>query len=379
MEEPLRILIVDDDTGERKQVTSALQEAGLALRCIVARSAGDAVEACQRSTFDCAIVDYHLTGEDGLSSLKTLHTLFPYMALIMITGHGDESVATEAMKVGALDYLPKKNLDAKSIRRSVENAVVKAKLLKTVAEQREDLEVFSQVLVHDLKGPIHNLLFMAALIEDGIKQAIAEGFAPGQLEEIGSYFPSLGRSIKRMDTLIETVYRYTTAQAEVEFRPVAMNEVAADALDNLKQTIRDRRAQVTCGDLPVVSGSPQLVQLLQNLIANAIKYCDDVPQIAIDATLLEDGLWQFTVQDNGIGIPEQSYKQVFEPFQRLHAIGKYEGAGLGLATCRKIVERHGGTISCISKPGGGTTFFFTLHRVGSEWKVPPPAWAVEIA
>jgi signal transduction histidine kinase len=91
--------------------------------------------------------------------------------------------------------------------------------------------------------------------------------------------------------------------------------------------------------------------------------------VNVSATLLGNGLWQFLVKDNGIGIPEQSYKQVFEPFSRLHGIGKYEGTGLGLATCKKIVERHGGTISCESEIGQGTTFCFTLHEAEAGMSV----------
>jgi signal transduction histidine kinase len=374
----LNILIVDDDDGDRDQVRRALTQSTLKVRCSDAASIHDAVEACERSAFDCAIVDYRLTGEDGLSGLKTLHASFPHMALIMITGQGDELVATAAMKVGALDYLSKNQLGSESILRSVENAVEKAKLLRTIAEQREDLEVFSQVLVHDLKGPINGLLSMASLIDESIQQGVAEGLPPGRLEEISSYCPSLLRSVRRMDRLIDTLYSYTTAQAQVEFRPLAMREVMIDALGNLEQIIQSRGALVTYDELPTISGSPQLVQLMQNLIGNGIKYCDaEVPLVHVSAIRVGPDLWQFKVKDNGIGIPEEHYRQIFEPFQRLHGVGKYEGTGLGLATCKKIVARHGGTLSCVSENGQGTTFCFTLHGSEAEGRVDKPTWDVE--
>lgn len=378
MDDSLNILIVDDDDGDRKQVRRALTEAALKVRCSDAASIHDAVESCERSAFDCVMVDYRLTGQDGLSGLKTLHARFPYVALIMITGHGDELVATEAMKVGALDYLSKKNLDAKSIRRSVENAVEKANLLRTVAEQREDLEVFSRVLVHDLKSPIQNLLSMAVQIEDGIQAGAAQGLPSGRLEKIASYCRRLRMTAKRTEALIDTLYMYTTSQADVVLKLLPMSEVMVGALSNLEQIIRDRGAQVTYDELPTVSGSPQLVQLMQNLIGNGIKYCDaEVPLVHVSDIRLGPDLWQFMVKDNGIGIPEQSYKQVFEPFQRLHGNDKYDGTGLGLATCKKIVERHGGTISCESKIGQGTTFCFTLHGAEGEGRTDNPMLAIE--
>ncbi len=141
-----------------------------------------------------------------------------------------------------------------------------------------------------------------------------------------------------------------------------MRDVMMDTLANLEELIRKRGAQVTYGELPRVSGTPQLGQLLQNLIGNGIKYCEtEIPLVNVTASPLDGNIWQFAVKDNGIGIPEKNYLEVFEPFHRLRSEAKYEGTGLGLATCKKIVERHGGVISCQSKEGHGTTFLFTLH------------------
>jgi signal transduction histidine kinase len=366
MRDALNVLIVDDDDGDRKLVRRGLTKSALQVRCSDAASIDEAVQACEGSAFDCAIVDYRLTGEDGLSGLKTLHSQFPHMALIMITGQGDELVATTAMKAGALDYLSKKQLDSESILRIVENAVEKANLQRTIDEQRGGLEVFSRVLVHDLKSPIGNLLSMAVRIEEDIRDSIqagaAQGLPSGRLEKTVRYCRHLRMSAKRMEALIDTLFLYTTSEAEVAFKHLSMNEVIVDALSNLEQIIQDRGAKITYDELPTVTGSPQLVQLMQNLIGNGIKYCEsEVPDVHVSATRLEPDLWQFTVKDNGIGIPEEFYRQIFEPFQRLHGDGQYEGTGLGLATCKMIVTRHGGTISCASEVGQGTTFSFTLH------------------
>ena len=350
----LNILLADDDDNDRKHIQRALKQSGLPCLCSEASTIEDALEACQAQAFDCAIVDYNLPGQDGLAGISALHQCLPYMAIIMITGLGDESVAVQAMQRGALDYLSKKNLDAEPIRRSIENAVAKASLLKTVAQQRNELEVFSRVLVHDLTSPIHSALGFAGLIEKNIHRS--------KPEEAALYCGKVIKGLKRMAALIETLRRYAISEEQVAFEPVEMHNVMIDTLANLEDLIRERGAKVTYGELPRVSGTPQLGQLLQNLIGNGIKYCEaEIPLVHVGAKPMDGDVWQFSVKDNGVGIPEKNYLEVFEPFHRLRSEAKYEGTGLGLATCKKIVERHGGAISCQSEEGQGTTFLFTLH------------------
>lgn len=356
LRKPLNILVVDDDDGDRAQLKRVLKQTGLPSTCTETSSINDALEACEKATFDCAIVDYRLPGQDGLAGVALLHQRYPYMALIMVTGQGDEAIATEAMRSGASDYIRKTQISVESIARSIENAVERAALVRKVAQQRNEMEVFGQVLVHDLKGPIFNLLMFADAIEKSIEE--------GKPEEAVPFCNALVRATTRMNSLIDALQQYTRAEQRVVFAPLEMRQVMIDTLGNLEHVIKERGARVTYGELPAVSGTPQLTQLMQNLIGNSIKYCEaETPLVHISAKLQGDNVWLFSVQDNGIGIPEKYAQQVFEPFHRLHGVGKYEGTGLGLATCKKIVERHDGTISCVSKEGQGTTFRFTLRGV----------------
>ena len=356
LRKPLNILVVDDDDGDRAQLKRVLKQTGLPSTCTETSSINDALEACEKATFDCAIVDYRLPGQDGLAGVALLHQRYPYMALIMVTGQGDEAIATEAMRSGASDYIRKTQISVESIARSIENAVERAALVRKVAHQRNEMEVFGQVLVHDLKGPIFNLLMFADAIEKSIEE--------GKPEEAVPFCNALVRATTRMNSLIDALQQYTRAEQRVVFAPLEMRQVMIDTLGNLEHVIKERGARVTYGELPAVSGTPQLTQLMQNLIGNSIKYCEaETPLVHISAKLQGDTVWLFSVQDNGIGIPEEYAQRVFEPFHRLHGVGKYEGTGLGLATCKKIVERHDGTISCVSKEGQGTTFRFTLRGV----------------
>jgi signal transduction histidine kinase len=352
----LSILIADDDEGDRKQVRRALGQAGLACECVEAASIEEAVDASRKHAFDCAFVDYRMPGHDGLQGITALHERRPDMPIIMATSQGDEMVATEAMKRGASDYIPKANINAESLRRVVENALEKAALRRKLAQQREELENFAAVLVHDLSAPIASIQIFARTIEEDLGAEIVDGH---EVIDCCHQLVGVGR---RAGALIDTLHEYTRADAQVAFEPVEMQEALDITLSNLNHAIRERGARVTQGELPAVLGNlPQLTQLLQNLISNSIKYCEaGPPTLHVVATRDRGDTWLFAVKDNGIGIAEKDYRRIFEPFKRLHGIGEYEGTGLGLATCKKIVERHGGTIWCESSGGDGTTFFFTL-------------------
>jgi len=350
----LHILIADDDEGDRRQIRRALQQSGLPCECVETAGIQYALAACEQTAFECAIIDFGAPGQDGLAGITTLHERFPHIAIIMSTGRGDEIIATEAMKRGASDYIPKAHISASSIGRSTKNAVEKVMLGRRIAQQREELENFARVMVHDLKSPVQSVEGFAFLIEESIRD--------GNPEDCVEYCRRITRAVQRMGVLIDTLHAYTKADERIDFEPVDMSQVMADTLCNLEHLIRKRGARVTHGELPSLPGSAvQLVQLLQNLIGNGIKYSQaEIPSVHVAARRHDGDAWMFTVKDNGIGISEKDREEVFKPFKRLHGVDQYEGTGLGLATCKKIVERHDGGIWCESKAGDGTTFFFTL-------------------
>jgi light-regulated signal transduction histidine kinase (bacteriophytochrome) len=150
-------------------------------------------------------------------------------------------------------------------------------------------------------------------------------------------------------------------KGELLKEPIDLHSVLHQTLSDLSRAIRESNAVITATPLPTVNGNPrQMGQLLQNLISNAIKYrSTQAPEIQIKA-VRQDRYWTISVQDNGIGIDPQFAERIFVIFQRLHAKDEYDGTGIGLAICKKIVERHGGRIWIESQLGKGTTFFFTL-------------------
>jgi signal transduction histidine kinase len=359
MKAPLRILLVDDDLGDARMIARAIRQSGLDAECTGAVDVAGGLAECVSRAFDCAIVDYQLPGQDGLEALLSFGTSCPFMPLVMSTGHGDEAIATEAMKRGASDYIRKNDITPSAIRRAIENAVEKVDLRRRLSDQQKELERFADVLVHDLRAPSSSIQTFLTYIK--------EDLLAGNMEMISQYCDFAIKAANRMDTLIATLYQYTRLVSDVSFEPVSMNTVLEGAIANLHTVIRARGAVITHSELPVVTGSaPLLEQLLQNLIGNGIKYCKrEVPQIHVHATPRDDGRWTFSVKDNGIGVPQEDRQRIFESFTRLHGVGEYEGTGLGLATCAKIVARHGGTIYCDSVEGEGTTFFFTLRSAAS--------------
>lgn len=174
----------------------------------------------------------------------------------------------------------------------------------------------------------------------------------------------------RMGRMIRDLLEYTRAASISGETPemVSLEGALEEALDNLQASIQEAGAIVTHDPLPVLRAEPvHLQQIFQNLLSNAIKYRgSQAPRIHIGA-VRKDGVWEFSVHDNGIGIEPRYKDQVFGLFKRLHSQGRYSGTGLGLAICKKLVERYNGRIWVESQPGAGSTFFFTLgHKEVSE-------------
>ena len=165
-----------------------------------------------------------------------------------------------------------------------------------------------------------------------------------------------------MQRLINDLLSYSRVSTQGDdFKPTDCAAVLDQTVANLGVAIEESGATVTRNGLPTVKGdATQLAQLLQNLVGNAIKFRGDRPPQVQVAAEVKDGEWMFSVQDNGIGIEPKHAERIFLIFQRLHGREKYSGTGIGLAVCKKIVERHGGRIWVESEPGQGSTFYFTI-------------------
>ena len=219
-----------------------------------------------------------------------------------------------------------------------------------------ELEAFAYVASHDLRQPLRVINSYLALLERSLK---------GHLDEESAELIGFARDgAQRMDRLIVDLLEYSRVGRKAQaFRPLPAAGLVDTALLNLQVALAEASATVTVdGPLPTVEGDEnELVRLFQNLIGNAVKYRtpDRAPVVAVGCAR-EDGRWVFHVRDNGIGIAPEHRERVFGIFQRLHRRDEYEGTGVGLAVCKKIVEHHGGAIWVDAAPGGGSTFRFSL-------------------
>ena len=228
---------------------------------------------------------------------------------------------------------------------------------KKLAFQLMELEQFAYITNHDLQEPLRTLTHFTQLITDDYSD---------KLDEDGKkYIEFIHNAGFRMKELVMDLLEYSLLGKEVALTLVDCNEIVGHVLADLEDSIGASRALITVQQLPVLPGFPTELRLLfQNLIMNAIKFQkkDVAPVINISVESQETE-WLFSVSDNGIGIDEKYNDKIFIIFQRLHNRSDYEGTGIGLAHCKKIVELHGGRIWVESKPGEGSSFRFTIHKI----------------
>src|ERR1700729_1708647 len=263
---------------------------------------------------------------------------------------------------------PLQNAEGTLVTAAIRNIGVRkdaeATLLQKVEElnrSNEELGQFAYIASHDLQEPLRMVASYTQLLSRRYK---------GKLDSDADEFIAFAvDGAGRMQRLIQDLLAFSRVGTKgKDLLETSSEEALQQALINLRGAIQESGALVTHDPLPsVLADEMQLVQLFQNLIGNAIKYQNPgVPKVHISATKNGGKQWTFAVKDNGLGIDPQYFERIFGMFQRLHKREEFAGTGIGLAICKKIVERHGGSISVESQPGEGSTFSFAL--AGSNGK-----------
>jgi PAS domain S-box-containing protein len=233
-----------------------------------------------------------------------------------------------------------------------------------LARSNTELEQFAYIASHDLREPLRKIKSYVELLAENYQ---------GQLDDTADkYITYVTDGATRMQALIADLLTYSrVGQGNLTLEPTDLGTVLEQTLGDLSVTIEENSALITADPLPTVrANAQQIAQLFLNLIGNAIKFQGKAtPKIEVKAEL-QECQWLIAVRDNGIGIKPQYAERIFEIFQRLHSREKYAGTGIGLAICRKIVERHGGRIWMESQLGLGTTFYFTLPASVRQPKTP---------
>jgi PAS domain S-box-containing protein len=256
---------------------------------------------------------------------------------------------------------------ARDITDQIAAKAASERLLARLTDSNTELERFAYVASHDMQEPVRMVM--------NFSQIVAAEYGD-MLDETGrQYLGIITGSATRMRDMVSDLLDYAKLGREsMNFTAVDLAEELSHVRENLGQLITESRAEINSDELPVVRGNPvQLMRLLQNLIANGIKFQPpgQTPKIHVSVAAAA-GEWRISVRDNGLGIDEAYLSQIFEPFRRLHAWNNIAGTGLGLSVCRKIAENHGGRIWASSAKGKGSVFFVSLKRGGDVLETARP-------
>ncbi len=394
MEEGKRfnILMVDDEPANLLALEALLEPLGHGL--VKAQSGKEALRWMMRQDFALILMDVLMPGMDGFETVRMIRERERSRAtpVIFLTAVGrTQAEVFRGYEVGAVDYLMKPlvpeilrskvrvflELHEKTEEVKEMNALLERRVLERTADLRRrgeelarsnaELQQFAYAVSHDLQEPLRTITSFLQLLERK---------SGGKLEgEPLEYLRIVVESSRRLHALIHDLLRYIQLGA----RPPEPEEVDLEGLVSrvelqLAAAISEKEALLSRRDLPKVMGDPVLLsQLFQNLVSNALKFCRDRrPEVEVGGRE-EAGEWVLWVKDNGIGIEPPYHERVFRIFQRLHTREEYPGTGMGLAICKKIVDRHGGRIWVESRGGDGTTFFFTLPKTGLKAPLAAPA------
>lgn len=391
------ILVVDDTPDNLRVLSSMLTKRGYTVR--KALNGQRALNACETVLPDLILLDIMMPDMDGYEvcqRLKASETTreVPVIFLSALDSGPDK---VKAFSAGGADYITKpfqveeviariaNQLTVRQLQRQLAEKNARLELLneeltRSNAELKQlhvqlaaqngqfqqlnleltrsnaELEQFASIASHDLQSPLQVIVGNADLLSWKYEALLGE--------DAERYIREIVRAGLRMKQLIQDLLAYSrVGSGTPKFEPADCQTLLKQALANLRSEISSSGACITHLELPKVMGNgTQLIQLFQNLISNGIKFRRPSvpPQIEISARAQNGGEWLIAVRDNGIGIESQHFQHIFEAFQRLHSGDKYPGTGLGMAICKKIVDRHGGRIWVESQLGVGTTIYFTI-------------------
>ena len=366
------ILIVDDISTNIRMLAQILTEQGYNVR--KALDGQMAITACQITLPDLILLDIMMPEMDGYAVCQHLkaNEKTRHIPIIFISALDETFDKVKAFQIGAVDYITKP-FHFEEVLVRVKNQLTINQLHYQLVEQNVQLQKinaalkqFTIVASHDLQSPLQTIIINAELVK--IKhQDILVPDAIDRIEKI------INTGLK-MKQLVQDLLAYSRLETSTKKNElINCQTLLEEVLANLESEIYASGASITYVELPILIGDYlQLMQLFQNLISNAIKFCRPgvPPIIKISATLQSKSIWLMGVHDNGIGIERENFERIFEVFQRLHTSKEYPGNGIGISICKKIVEHHGGHIWVESEMGVGTTFYFTLPSDRCSYEAP---------
>ena len=381
----LSVLVVDDDELYLQLIKRLLKhDKRYHYDITTAVHAESAIKLCSNMAFDICLIDYNLPDMSGLKCLEAIKLAYTsnyyQPPIIMCTASGNERIAGDALRADVEDYIQKCDINRKSIARAIDHAISKARLKsantqqfhemvrinKELEQKNRETSRFYQTVSHEVKTPLSSAREFISLVRDGVTGDINEqqgevlDFALSNCDQLARHFDDLV-DITRLDLkklpLKKTTFNITAA---------LKNSIASCEL-----AIRENQGNIhiknTAEDEKIYADETRIIQVLSNLISNAIKYSECAPEVTVNVSRTDDE-FQFRVSDTGCGIDDSEKEKVFEKLYQASAASHEclgAGIGLGLSIAKEIVELHGGSIWVESELGKGSQFYFTLPAVTS--------------
>jgi signal transduction histidine kinase len=356
---PLRVLVVEDDPLFRRFVLAALQEARLlSVDAVPVGSLAEARMALSGGRFDCVLLDLGLPDGQGVQTVKTTMESGPGVPIVVLTGQEGGMVADRMLQEGAQDYLEKAHLEPGSLERALRHAVDRGRWTAEMAEanrqlqqRNADLDDFAHAVSHDLKAPLRALYHLARDAREHLEE--------GDLDKAREELDAMPPRIARLFAMIEGILALSEAgRRREEAEEIEVARFVREIVESLRLPSGFHVAVSTAAK--VRTSRALLSQVLQNLIDNAAKHHDGTTG-RIEVACQDLGRWlEFTVLDDGPGIPENQRERAFQLFQTLN--GRKDSSGVGLALVRKVVLAHGGDIRVEAAQPRGACFRFTWPK-----------------
>ncbi len=374
----VRVLLVEDSDADAELVSEYLAEVDASgFEVVRAATMAEGMLLLESRGVDVLLLDLSLPDAEGLQGLHAFHLCKPEVPIVLLTGLNDQRLALEAVREGAQDYLLKDGIDGEILSRVIRYAIERqgaqdkiaalnaelAKLIEVrtarLAMVDNELATFAHSLAHDIRQPLRAM--------QGYAKHLLEGYVD-KLDEDGQH--SLTRievgSRRLWDLLDGLLALSRVTRSGMRDERVDLGEISRSLILEFRDIHPGRKVETSIADDMHVYGDARLLRLaMQNLIGNAWKYSADNPDARIEiGTTVLSGKQVFYVRDNGIGFDSEQADALFEPFVRLDPGPSFEGSGIGLASVRRVVQRHGGAVWAESSLGEGATFYFTVPQHG---------------
>jgi len=355
----ITVLLIEDNVADARLVREILEEDNsVQFKLIHVTGLKKGLDRLAEGGIDVILLDLSLPDSQGVDTFTKAHAHSPRIPIVVLTGRSDDRLATATLRGGGQDFLSKGITNLCALNQSIRHAIAR----KGVEESHRATELvgdagrvddrFLSVICEELRPPLAQLLL-------SVSDTLAE---PTLHPKLVPSLTAIRQLVEVQGSLLDDLLIYAQlGSGAADVQPTDCRTAVDQAVANLRPLIDETHAVVDYETLPSVLSEPgQLSQLFQYLIANALRYRGFGPPHIHIAAQRQAQDWIISVRDNGIGFDAECAERIFIVFQRLHSKDAYPGAGIGLAICKRIVERRGGRIWAESEPGRGSRFFFTM-------------------